>query len=380
MQPQPAVAAKHRDAFGKIVERFALNADQFLKTPLEIEPLGDVVEQVGDPAVRIGGGDDAQSASVGQMPGMFLGFDGAIGLVQLRLPLAKILLLRQLARRAQDLDHRRIGRALIEEAGIEIPQRAIGGIVERQPMIGVEHGDAGRKADRACGDARRRGARARRAWFPLPWRPCRCRRCRSRYENRARRRSAARRRRRREAGRHRSRRCRRACAMFSRAALSSSSKRRSMASAGLLASTARAYAALTKVRSPRRIARPYRRRQFFGERAQRAEFGRLPLVTGEELHKLALDAAGILKAQHGAAADGAALRLDRLTRERGERHRERLAARAQGVDRMFHRAALPASSQLPNASTRRAAAATPKAAGSPSMVGSSEPASQSTTT
>ena len=76
---------------------------------------------------------------------MLLGFDRAIGLVQLRLPLPEILLLRQLARRAQRFDHRRIGRCLIEEAGIEIPQRAIGGIVESQPVIGVEHGDAGRQ-------------------------------------------------------------------------------------------------------------------------------------------------------------------------------------------------------------------------------------------
>ena len=79
------------------------------------------------------------------MPGMLLGLDGAIGLVELRLPLAEIRLLRQLARRAQDLDDRRIGRGLVEEPGIEIPQRAIGGVVESQPVIGVEHGDAGGK-------------------------------------------------------------------------------------------------------------------------------------------------------------------------------------------------------------------------------------------
>ncbi len=77
------------------------------------------------------------------MPGMILGLDGAISLVQLRLPLPEILLLRQLARRAQRFDHRGIGRALIEEGGIEIPQCAIGGIVESQAVIGVEHGDAG---------------------------------------------------------------------------------------------------------------------------------------------------------------------------------------------------------------------------------------------
>ena len=59
VQPQPAVAAEHRDAFGEIVERLALNADQFLEPPLKIEPLGDVVEQIGDAAVRIWRGDDA---------------------------------------------------------------------------------------------------------------------------------------------------------------------------------------------------------------------------------------------------------------------------------------------------------------------------------
>ena len=44
VQPQAAVAAEHGDAFGEIVERFALNADQLFEAPLEIEPLGDVVE------------------------------------------------------------------------------------------------------------------------------------------------------------------------------------------------------------------------------------------------------------------------------------------------------------------------------------------------
>ena len=100
MQPQAPVAGKHGDAFGKIVERLALDADQLFEAPLKLEPLGDVVEQVGDAAVGIGGRDDAQGAPVGQMPRVFLGLDGAVGLVQLRLPLPEVLLLRQLARRA----------------------------------------------------------------------------------------------------------------------------------------------------------------------------------------------------------------------------------------------------------------------------------------
>ena len=65
MQAQAAVAAEHGDAFGEIVERFALDADQFLEAAFEIEPLGDVVEQISEAAVRIGRGDDAQGAAAG---------------------------------------------------------------------------------------------------------------------------------------------------------------------------------------------------------------------------------------------------------------------------------------------------------------------------
>ena len=79
------------------------------------------------------------------MPGLLLGFDRAIGLVQRRLPLAEILLLRQPARGAQLIEHRRIGRALVEECGVELPQRAVGGVVEDQPLVGAEDRDAGRE-------------------------------------------------------------------------------------------------------------------------------------------------------------------------------------------------------------------------------------------
>ena len=50
VQPQPAVAAEHRDRLGEIVERLALHADQRVVAPLQVEPLGDVVEQIGDAA------------------------------------------------------------------------------------------------------------------------------------------------------------------------------------------------------------------------------------------------------------------------------------------------------------------------------------------
>ena len=67
-QAQPAVAAEHRDRLAQIVERLALHADQRVEAALELEPFGDVVEQIGDAALRIRRGDDAQRAAVGQVP------------------------------------------------------------------------------------------------------------------------------------------------------------------------------------------------------------------------------------------------------------------------------------------------------------------------
>ena len=52
VQPQPPVGAEHRDRFDEIVERLALHADQRVVAPHQIEPFGDVVEQVGDAALR----------------------------------------------------------------------------------------------------------------------------------------------------------------------------------------------------------------------------------------------------------------------------------------------------------------------------------------
>ena len=145
MQPQAAVAAEHRDRFGQVVERLALHADQRVVAPRQIEPLGDVVEQIGHAALRIGRGDDAQRAAVRQVPEVLLRLGRAIGFVQRGLPGPEVLLLRQLARRAQLVEHGRIGRRLVEEAGVEVPQRAIGGVVEGEPLIGAEDGDAGRQ-------------------------------------------------------------------------------------------------------------------------------------------------------------------------------------------------------------------------------------------
>src|SRR5260370_27616585 len=52
VQPDPPVAAEQRDGLSEIVERFALDADQRVESAVEAEALGDVIEQVGDAAIR----------------------------------------------------------------------------------------------------------------------------------------------------------------------------------------------------------------------------------------------------------------------------------------------------------------------------------------
>ena len=143
MQAHAAVAAEHRDRFGQVIERLALHLDQRVVAAVHVEPLGDVVVEISDAAFRIGRGDDAQRAAVRQMPHVLLRLDRAIGLVQLLLPLPEILLLGQLAGGAQRVEHGGVGRRLIEEAGVELEQRAVGGVVEDELAVGVEDGDAG---------------------------------------------------------------------------------------------------------------------------------------------------------------------------------------------------------------------------------------------
>ena len=145
VQPQPAVAREHRDRFGQIVERLALHADQRVEAALQIEPLGDVVEQIGHAAFGIGRRDDAQCSPVRQVPEEFARFERAIGFVKLVFPLPEILLLRQFAGGAQPVEQRGIARALIQETGIEVPERTISGVVECQRVVGAENRDAGRE-------------------------------------------------------------------------------------------------------------------------------------------------------------------------------------------------------------------------------------------
>ena len=59
-------------------------------------------------------------------------------------------------------------------------------------------------------------------------------------------------------------------------------------------------------------------------------------MAGGEIDQVALDAADIAQPQHRAAADGAALRLERPAGGGGERHDEAAAIAAQRVDGVLH--------------------------------------------
>jgi len=105
VQPHPPVAAEHRDRLGQVVERLALHADERIEPARELEPFGDVVDQIGDAAFRVGVVTTRSVRPVRQVPFVLDRLDRLIGFVQLALPFAEIALLRQLAGRAQAVEH-----------------------------------------------------------------------------------------------------------------------------------------------------------------------------------------------------------------------------------------------------------------------------------
>ena len=145
VQIEPPVAAEHGDALGERFERFALHADQRLVAAHQLQPLGHVVEEVSDAAFRIGRGDDAQRASVGQMPFVRARLERAIGFVQLAFPVAEICLFGNFPRGAQTVEHGGVGRLRIEERRVEPEQHAIGRVVECEPLVGGKDRDRGRE-------------------------------------------------------------------------------------------------------------------------------------------------------------------------------------------------------------------------------------------
>ena len=128
---EPAVGAEHRDALLEGVQGLALHAHQRVVLRFEMDALGHVVEQVGQAALRIGIGDDAQRAAVGQVPPVSLRLDGADSPRARRLfQVAEVRLLGQLARRAQ----------------------AVEDLAVRRPRVRGRPGRAPRAADRRrCG-------------------------------------------------------------------------------------------------------------------------------------------------------------------------------------------------------------------------------------
>ena len=335
MQAKPPVACEHGDALGQIVERLALHADHFLETTVEIEPLGDVVEQIGDAAVRIGRGDDAQGAAVGQVPSVFLGLDRAIGFEQLRLPLPEILLFRQLAGAAQRLDDRGVGRLLVEIGGVEIPKRAIGGVVEGQPVVGAEHGDTGgeliERAAVGIDHAGERNAHGFRFGGVKPNAGAAGVGAEIEHVEGA---SGACDHGRQPAGIGAVGR-ERAQNVVARRAVEKLEAARDGVVCGLGFDGAR-IGGIGEGQLARGVARPDRRRQVLDQGAQRSDFAQQVLVPRQKLDQVALDAASVFQAQHGAAADGAALHFDRMGMQGGQRQRKTFAAAAQVFDRPLH--------------------------------------------
>ena len=141
----PPVRAEHRDALFQRIECLALHAREGVELRSERETLCRVVIEIGDAALRVGAGDDAQRAPVGQVPDRLARLERGIGGEPFGLPAAKVRLLRQLALGAQTVENFAIGRRMLEKRGVERPDLEIGGIVENEPLGAVEDRDRGRE-------------------------------------------------------------------------------------------------------------------------------------------------------------------------------------------------------------------------------------------
>ncbi len=145
-QLHPPVGAEHRDAFLERVERLALHVGQRRDLRGERVALRGVVVEIGDAALRIGAGDDAQRPPVRQIPDRLARLDRLVGLHQLRLPGAEVRLLRQLPLGPKPVENLAVGRLGVEERRLERPHLAVGGVVEGEPLRLVEDRHRGRQA------------------------------------------------------------------------------------------------------------------------------------------------------------------------------------------------------------------------------------------
>ena len=134
----------------KIVEGFALNADQLVVLAFEPDFLGDVFIKIGDAAKRMLLADDMKRLAVGQVPPALARLERGVGVQLAGLPVAIIRLLGELRRElAQPVENFAIARAGVRANGVEPPQVDIGGVEKTQALIGAEDRDRGRRACRA---------------------------------------------------------------------------------------------------------------------------------------------------------------------------------------------------------------------------------------
>ena len=140
---QAPVGGEHGDALLQAVEGLALHVDEGIVAALEREALGGVVVEIGEPAVGALRRDHMDGAAVEQVPPVLVLGAGLVAGQDLGLPVAVVHHLRQARQLAQAVEQLAVGRLGGEPVGVELPQRAIGLVEERQALVGAEDGDAG---------------------------------------------------------------------------------------------------------------------------------------------------------------------------------------------------------------------------------------------
>ena len=142
-QAQPAIRSEHRHSLGQIVEGFALHPDRGLVTALKVDLFGQVLKHPGDAALRLRIGNDANGLAVGQMPPMFLRFDGAICREQRVLPPPPLRLFGELAFTAQPVEQHGVVGAAVQERVVEAPELPERLVEEAKLLVRIEDGNGG---------------------------------------------------------------------------------------------------------------------------------------------------------------------------------------------------------------------------------------------
>ena len=130
-----AVAAENHDPFLEGVQRLSLYVREGAHLRGKRIALRRIIVKIGDPALRIGTGDDAECSPVRKMPNRLVRLDRLIRAQLLSLPFAKVHLLRQLSIGAHALEDFAIGGMLGEERRfLKGPHLSVGRVVEGQPL------------------------------------------------------------------------------------------------------------------------------------------------------------------------------------------------------------------------------------------------------